>query len=104
MFAEILEDEAFHMNYTDAQLARVAPPATGAALWRARASRLWKGYLRVATALAGVIGAADADASSTSSCCRLFALLAKRAERREARRAGTRARPGATPRALESPY
>ena len=47
--------ETFHMNYTLAQLNRVAPRRVGWRLWRARLSRLWKGYLRVAGALAGVI-------------------------------------------------
>lgn len=56
VFAEILRDEAFHMNYTHAQLVRVAPTLAGRELWSARFSRLWKGYLRVASAIAGVMG------------------------------------------------
>jgi rubrerythrin len=55
VFEEILHDETFHMNYTLAQLNRVAPRRRGWHLWRARLSRLWKGYLRVAGAIAGVI-------------------------------------------------
>src|SRR5439155_19048946 len=45
VFAEILRDEGFHMNYTHAQLKRVCPKEHGAKLFWARATRLWKGYL-----------------------------------------------------------
>ncbi len=55
VFEEILHDETFHMNYTLAQLTRVAPRRRGWHLWRARLSRLWKGYLRIASAVAGLI-------------------------------------------------
>jgi rubrerythrin len=55
VFDEILHDETFHMNYTLAQLNRIAPKKRGWLLWRARLSRLWKGYLRIAAALAGLI-------------------------------------------------
>ena len=57
IFEEILRDEVFHMNYTYTQLARISPQSYRWQVWRARASRLWKRYLRVAAALAGVIGA-----------------------------------------------
>jgi hypothetical protein len=57
VFNEILHDETFHMNYTLVQLARVAPRQHRRHVWRARLSRMWKAYLRVATALAGAIGA-----------------------------------------------
>ena len=57
VFQSILRDEAFHMNYTYAQLKRVSPRRHGFRLWLARASRLWKGYLRISTAVAGVMGA-----------------------------------------------
>lgn len=56
VFAEILRDEAFHMNYTRAQLVRIAPQLAGRELLSARLSRLWKGYLRVAAAIASVLG------------------------------------------------
>ena len=46
------------MNYTYTQLARVLPRSYRRQVWRARASRLWKRYLRVAAAIAGVLGAA----------------------------------------------
>ena len=56
VFDEILRDEVFHMNYTYTQLARVSPRQYRRRVWRARASRLWKRYLRVAAALAGLLG------------------------------------------------
>jgi rubrerythrin len=82
LFARILEDEAFHMAYTRRQLARLSPKKQGIRLWQARAARVWSAYLRVAAAIAGLLG-------------RLllllqyflvlppFALLAKRAARSE---------------------
>jgi hypothetical protein len=82
IFEEILHDETFHMNYTLTQLARIEPRHHRLHLWRARFSRLWKGYLRLATGLAGMIG-------STMLTIQYFILLppfawlAKRAERRE---------------------
>ncbi len=82
IFEEILHDETFHMNYTLIQLARVAPQQHRRHLWRARLSRLWKSYLRVATALAGIFG----SVLLTIQYFVLlppFAWLAKRAERRE---------------------
>src|SRR5262249_34941711 len=57
IFAEILNDERFHMSYTLTHLVRVEPERHRRQLWRARLSRLWKAYLRLATALAGAIGA-----------------------------------------------
>jgi len=56
VFAQVLSDEAFHMTYTRKQLARVSPRKQGLRLWQARAARLWKAYLRAASALASVIG------------------------------------------------
>src|SRR5712692_3875012 len=88
VFEEILRDEVFHMNYTYTQLARVSPRLYRRRVWRARASRLWKRYLRVAAALAGLFG-------TLILWIQYFILLppfawfAKRAARRE--------RPGWTP-------
>ena len=82
IFEEILHDETFHMNYTYTQLGRVAPQGHRRHLWRARLSRLWKTYLRLATALAGILG----SILLTIQYFILlppFAWLAKRAERRE---------------------
>src|ERR1700681_76066 len=59
IFEETLRDEVFHMNYTYTQLARVIPKFYRRQVWQARASRLWKRYVRVAAALAGVMGAAS---------------------------------------------
>jgi rubrerythrin len=58
IFEEILRDEVFHMNYTYTQLARVLPASYRRQVWLARASRLWKRYLRLAVAAANVIGSA----------------------------------------------
>src|SRR5437867_2758661 len=75
-------DEAFHMSYTHAQLARVAARRSGARLWQARAGRLWKAYLRGAASLASVLG-------TLLLCVQYFVLLppfaflARRAARRE---------------------
>src|SRR5207302_3806036 len=56
IFEQILRDEVFHMNYTYTQLARVSPRSYRWQIWRARGSRLWKRYLRVAAVVAGVMG------------------------------------------------
>src|SRR2546428_2092086 len=58
IFEEILRDEVFHMNYTYTQLARILPKSYRRQVWQARASRLWKRYLRVAGAGAGGVGGA----------------------------------------------
>lgn len=82
VFEEILHDETFHMNYTLTQLARVEPKQHRRHLWRARLSRLWKTYLRLATGLAGILG----SMLLTIQYFVLlppFAWLAKRAARRE---------------------
>ena len=82
IFEQILRDEVFHMNYTYTQLARISPQSYRRHVWRARASRLWKRYLRLAAAVAGVAGA-------TILTLMYFVLLppfvwlARRAERRE---------------------
>lgn len=82
VFEEILKDETFHMNYTLAQLHRIAPRRTGWLLWRARLGRLWKGYLRIAGALAGVISGVVLTLVYVVLLAP-FAVLAKREERRE---------------------
>lgn len=82
IFEEILRDEVFHMNYTYTQLARVLPKRYRWQVWEARASRLWKRYLRVAAAVADVIGGAILTIVYFIALWP-FAWLAKRAERRE---------------------
>jgi hypothetical protein len=82
VFEEILHDETFHMNYTLTQLARVEPKRHRHRLWRARLSRLWKAYLRLATGIAAILG----SMLLTIQYFVLlppFAWLAKRAARRE---------------------
>ena len=100
VFGLILRDEAFHMNYTYAQLRRVSPQRYGMKLWIARASRLWKGYLRISTAIAGLMGGAML-LLQYFVVLPLFALLAKRAAKKE--REGW-AEPNAAGRSLTSQY
>jgi len=82
IFEEILRDEVFHMNYTYTQLVRVLPKSYRRQVWQARASRVWKRYLRAAAAVAGVFGAAILTLMYFIVLAP-FAWLAKRAERRE---------------------
>jgi rubrerythrin len=82
VFKEVLKDETFHMNYTLAQLTRVAPQRHRLFLWKARLGRLWKAYLRVASAIAGVMGTVILTLQYFI-LLPPFAILAKRAERRE---------------------
>jgi hypothetical protein len=82
VFEQILRDEAFHMNYTLAQLLRVAPRRYRWLLWRARLGRLWKGYLRLAMALAGVLSTLVLTALYFTVLVP-FACFAKRSARHE---------------------
>jgi rubrerythrin len=82
VFEEVLHDEAFHMSYTRAQLARVASRRSGARLWQARLGRLWKAYLRAAAALASVLGTLFLTVQYFV-LLPPFALLSRRAQRRE---------------------
>lgn len=84
VFDEILHDETFHMGYTLTQLARVEPERQKRHLWRARLSRLWKTYLRLATGIAGVLGSIVLTIQYFV-LLPPFAWLAKRAEGRESR-------------------
>jgi hypothetical protein len=84
IFEEILRDEVFHMNYTYTQLARILPDGYRRQVWFARSKRLWKRYLRVAVAIASIMG----NAILTLLYFLVlppFAWLARRAERREPR-------------------
>jgi len=82
IFEEILHDETFHMGYTLTQLARVEPERHKRHLWRARLSRLWKAYLRLASGLAGIMGSFLLTIQYFFLLAP-FAWLAKRAARRE---------------------
>ena len=82
VFEEILHDETFHMNYTLMQLARIEPEQHKRHLWRARLSRLWKSYLRLATGLAGILGTLLLTVQYFV-LLPPFAWLAKRAAQRE---------------------
>ena len=82
IFEQILRDEVFHMNYTYTQLARVSPHSYRRQIWMARASRLWKRYLRVAGALASAIGSMLL-LLQYFLVVPAFALMARRSARRE---------------------
>ena len=82
VFEEVLRDERHHMTYTLAQLTRIAPRRRGWLLWRARLGRLWKAYLRIASAIAGVMSRIILTALYFV-VLPPFAWMAQRAERRE---------------------
>src|SRR5205823_1548824 len=82
IFEEVLRDEVFHMNYTYTQLTRIAPKHYRRRVWWARASRLWKRYLRVAASVAAVFGATILT-MMYFVLLPPFAWLARRSERRE---------------------
>lgn len=82
VFAEVLKDEVFHMTYTRTQLQRLAPRQAGRRLLVARLRRLWRGYLRLATALASVLGGAVL-LIQYFVLLPPFAFLAQRSARRE---------------------
>src|SRR5215813_6386773 len=82
IFEQILHDETFHMGYTLTQLVRVEPKQHSRHLWRARLSRLWKAYLRLATGVAGILGSLVLTIQYFV-LLPPFAWLAKRAARRE---------------------
>ncbi len=82
LFEAVLQDETYHMNYTLSQLVRVSPRRHRLLLWRARLNRLWKGYLRMAVALAGLISGLILTIVYFT-LLGPFGYLAKRAARRE---------------------
>jgi rubrerythrin len=82
IFARILIDEAFHMSYTRKQLARLTPRKQGLRLWQARGGRIWKAYLRVASAMASAIGSVMLGLQYFV-LLPPFAVMAKRKERHE---------------------
>ena len=101
VFKQVLKDETFHMNYTLAQLTRVASGRRDWFLWKARLSRLWKAYLRAMTAIAGVMGTVILTLQYFV-LLPVFAFLAKRAARREPQ--GWTKVPQEKERSLESQY
>jgi hypothetical protein len=82
VFDDVLHDEAFHMSYTQTQLARVAARGSRARLWQARMGRLWKAYVRAAAALASLLGTLLLRLQYFL-VLPVFAVLARRAARRE---------------------
>jgi rubrerythrin len=101
VFDRILRDEEFHMRYSLAELDRIAPGRRRIVLWKARLRRLWKAYLRLAMAVAGLIAAVLLTAQYFI-LLPPFALLAKRAARRE--RPGWTATAAAAPAGLDRQY
>ena len=101
VFGDVLRDEVFHMTYTRTQLTRVAPARNRRTLWRARAGRLWRAYLRFAGALAGLLGGVVLTVQYFL-LLPLFAIAAQRAARRE--QGGWQACPARDKGALESQY
>ena len=84
LFDRIVRDEESHMRYTLAELDRVSQNKRKRHLWKARLSRLWKAYLRLASGIAGLLS----KLMLTLQYFILippFAFLAKRAERQEPR-------------------
>jgi rubrerythrin len=82
VFDRILRDEESHMRYSLAELDRIAPGRRRLLLWTARLRRIWKAYLRFAMTIAGMI-AAVLLTIQYFVLLPPFALLAKRAARRE---------------------
>jgi hypothetical protein len=82
LFDEVIPDEAFHTNYTYAQLRRVSPKAYWLHILWAQLGILWKAYLRLASAIAGVMGAVVLTVQYFT-VLPLFAFLAKRSAKRE---------------------
>jgi rubrerythrin len=94
VFRQVLRDEVFHMRYTRRQLERIAPERHRRELWLARAARLWKGYLRLASALASRLGTVVL-LLQYFLVLPFFALAARRAARRERPGWSRRDRPSA---------
>lgn len=82
VFEKVLADETYHMTYTLSQIARVSPRRHRRLLWRARLSRLWKAYLRLAVAVAGAVSGLILT-SLYFTLMVPFAFLAKREARAE---------------------
>jgi hypothetical protein len=70
------------MNYAYKQLTRVSPKKYRRYVWWARGSRLWKRYLRLAAAVAGLLGGIVLTLQYFV-LLPWFAWFAKRAEKKE---------------------
>jgi len=83
IFEAIGRDETHHMTYTLKQLQRLDPKRHRWAIFKARARRLWKAYLRLAGAIGAVFGAVVLSVEYFV-ILPPFALMDRRAQRREA--------------------
>jgi len=101
IFEEILRDEVFHMNYSYQQLGRLEPELQQRHVWRARGRRFWNRYVRMAAAIAGLIGGTLLT-GMYFIVLPPFAWAARRAERRET--PGWRALPTDRPPSPTSQY
>jgi hypothetical protein len=84
IFEEVVREERFHAERTITQLSLVSPRRYRRALWYARLRRIWKAYLRMASAMGAAIGGFILTIQYFV-VLPPFAWLAKCAERREAR-------------------
>jgi len=84
VFARILRDEEGHMAYSLRELNRIAPNHSRRVLWRARARRLWRAYLRLASGVANGLSTVLLLAQYFT-LIPPFALAAKLSEAREKR-------------------
>ena len=84
LFDRIVRDEESHMRYTLAELDRVSQNSRDRHLWKARLSRLWKAYLRLASGVAAMLSTLVLSLQYFI-LIPPFAIIAKRAERREPR-------------------
>jgi hypothetical protein len=82
IFENVMKDEVFHMSYTQRQLSRLSPDRHRLRLWQARIGRVWRAYLRLASAIAGILGSALL-LLQYFLLLPPFAWLAKRAAQRE---------------------
>jgi hypothetical protein len=82
VFGVVLPDEAFHTNYSYTQLKRVSPKHYAFHILWAKLGRAWKAYLRLAAAVASVMGAVVLSVQYFVFLP-LFAFMAKRSAKQE---------------------
>ncbi|MGO9711120.1 MAG: ferritin-like domain-containing protein [Polyangiaceae bacterium] len=82
VFGLVIPDEAFHTNYSYTQLKRISPKHYGLHILWAKLGRAWKAYLRLAAAVASVMGAVVLTVQYFV-VLPLFAFMAKRSGKKE---------------------